>query len=141
LSVITSSHAEESFVDLVSMMKNLDGPVYAPALGQLQSGFVLYPAAHWAALEDMIRGPGIDTRNNPLTRQMLDPVINPQGQAFILANLPLDVYPWMAFLEDRYSLETDLGDRFKPLGVLPARWDHGWPRYLYRFDPQKTSTH
>jgi hypothetical protein len=99
----------------------------------LQRGFSFYPTAHWVALEDMIRGSGIDTRDHPNTRQLLEPAIHPEGPAYILANYPLDTYPWIAFLKDYYVVETDFGDRFKPLRVLPKRWDHGWPRYLYRY--------
>ena len=110
----------------------LDGPVYAPWLGQLQKGYSFYPAAHWVALEDMIRGPGRATENHPGTRALLEPSIDPGGPAYILANRPLETYPFLAFLEDYYVLESDYGDRFKALRVLPKRWDHGWPRYLYR---------
>jgi len=28
-----------------------------------------------------------------------------------------------------------------PLRVLPKRWDHGWPRYLYRYTPEQIATH
>ena len=31
----------------------------------------------------------------------------------------------------------DFEERFEPLRVLPARWDHGWPRYLYRYAPDE----
>jgi hypothetical protein len=117
----------------VRMLKDLDGPVYAPGLGQLQRGYSLYPCAHWVALEDMIRGPGRDTRNHPITRRLLSPVLNPSGPAYILSNRPLSSYPWLEFLEHYYDLEEDLGDRFIDLRVLPARWNHRWPRYLYRF--------
>ncbi len=133
--VIISSQAKARYQDLISLLRNLDGPVYALTLGQLDKDFVLYPAAHWVALEDMIRGPGKDTSNHPNTRQLLNPVINPIGKAYILANWPLEVYPWMAFLADYYVLETDYGERFIELRSLPKRFDHGWPRYLYRYDP------
>jgi hypothetical protein len=133
--VIASPRARESYADLVGMLRGLDGHVYAPSLGQLQNSYSFYPAAHWVALEDMIRGPGIDTANHPNTRRLLDPAIHPDGPAYILANYPLSVYWWIAFLEEYYVLDTDYGDRFEPLRVLPARWDHGWPRYLYRYAP------
>ena len=85
----------------------------------------------------MIRGPGRDTRDHPNTRRLLEPALNPDGPAFVLANYTFEGYAWLAFLNDYYVLETDFGERFKPLRVLPARWDHGWPRYLYRYAPKE----
>ena len=135
--VMTSPDADEAYDDLVNYLTELDGSVYAPSIGQLQDGFALYPTAHWVALEDMIRGPGRDTSNHPNTRLLLQPAIEPQGQAYILANYPLEFYYWIGFLNEYYILDSDLGDRFEPLRVLPARWDHGWPRYVYRYAPDE----
>lgn len=137
--VTTSPKADQSYTDLVAFLNDLDGPVYAPSIGQLQRGYTFYPTAHWVALEDMIRGPGRDTSNHPNTRRLLQPAIEPNGPAYILANYPLEVYYWIEFLNDYYVLESDLGDRFEPLRVLPARWDHGWPRYLYRYSPEEVN--
>jgi hypothetical protein len=140
--VAVSGRADRSYADLIQMLRALGGPVYAPSLGQLEKGPNLYPAAHWVALEDMIRGPGRDTRNHLLTRRLLEPVINPSGPAFILANYPLDAEgfpPLLRFLLDDYVLETDLGNRFEPLRCLPKRYDHGWPRYLYRYAPAEAA--
>jgi hypothetical protein len=131
-----SADARKSYEDLVSVLENLDGPVYAPSIGQLESDFRFYPAAHWVALEDMIRGPGRNTRNHPNTRRLLAPALHPSATAYVLANVPLEQYPWIAFLQETYNLEEDFGDRFKPLRILPARWDHGWPRFLYRHFPE-----
>jgi hypothetical protein len=138
--VIVSPRADESYADLVDLLDKLPGDVYAPSLGQLQSGFEFYPAAHWVALEDMIRGPGRDTRNHPKTRALLDPALHPSKEAYVLANYSLKAHPWIEFLEETYVLEVDLGDRFRSLRVLPARWDHGWPRYLYRYAPEEASS-
>ena len=134
-SVLVPKQAKESYNDLVEMLTKLDGNVYAPSIGQLQDGYILYPAAHWATLEDMIRGPGQDTRNHPNTRRLLNPAINPAREAFILANYQLHICPWLAFLEDYYVLDSDFGERFSSLRTLPVRWHHGWPRYLYRYAP------
>ncbi len=136
-SMVVSSRAGEKFNEMIAMLRSLDGPVYAPSLGQLDRDYMFFPAAHWVALEDMIRGPGRDTYNHPNTRHILDPAINPNGPAYILANYPLDTYSWIAFLGDYYVLEKDFEDRFEPLRVLPKRWDHGWPRYLYRYAPNE----
>jgi hypothetical protein len=137
--VVGSWRADESQRDLVSLLRGLPGTVYAPTLGQLPEGYVLYPAAHWVTLEDLIRGPGVDTRNHPNTRRLLAPAISPAGQAFVLANFPLRTYPWIAFLEDYYVLDVDLEDRFEPLKMKETRWDAGWPRYLYRYAPEEAS--
>jgi len=134
LSVVVSPEAG-SYADLIALLKSLPGNVYTPSLGQLPDGYTSYPAAHWVALDDMTRGPGRDNRDHPVIRQLLDPAIHPNGPAFILANYPLEVYPWLAFLEKYYTLESDFGDRFESLRVLPKRFDHGWPRYLYRYNP------
>lgn len=137
--VIISTQANTKYQELVDLLNSLKGPVYAPTLGQLDKDFVFFPAAHWVALEDMIRGPGKDTRNHPNTRYLLDPVIHPEENSYILANQPLENYAWLAFLTDYYVLETDFGDRFIELRSLPKRFDHGWPRYLYRYAPVQTS--
>jgi len=131
--VLVPKHAKESYNDLVQLLINLDGNVYAPSIGQLQDGYRLYPTAHWATLEDIIREPGRERRNHPNTRRLLGPVVNPNGRAFILTNERLSDQPWMAFLENYYVLEADLGDQFRSLRILPVRFDHKWPRYLYRY--------
>ncbi len=135
LNVITSTRAATSYADLVTTLKSLDGPAYLPSVGQLAYDYETYPAAHWVALEDMVRGPGKVVADHPLVRTILLPSLEPGGPAYILANYPLETYEVTAFLNDYYVLKTDFGDRFKPLRVLPKRWDHGWPRFLYRYDP------
>ena len=134
--VITSPDAAKKYEELINYLKDLRGAVYAPSLGQLQHGFTLYPTAHWVALEDMIRRPGFDTQNHPNTRKLLEPAIIPEGPAYVLSNTLLKSHS-IEFLEEYYQLESDLGDRFKALRVLPKRWDHGWPRYLYRHNRYK----
>ena len=54
--VLASSEAPQALADLKSTINGLPGFVYAPWVGQLD-GLTLYPAVHWVALEDMIRGP------------------------------------------------------------------------------------
>jgi len=141
--VAVPARAESSYADLIQMLRGLGGTVYAPSLGQLEEDFVLYPAAHWVALEDMIRGPGRDTHNQPITRRLLEPALEPAGPAFILANYRLEgdySFPsHLRFLLDDYVLDADLGDRFEPLRCLRKRFDHGWPRYLYRYAPTEAA--
>ena len=131
--VTIPSTSEESYSDLLAMLHRLDGTVYAPSLGQLESGFSFSPATDWVALDDMIRGPGKDRSNNPLVESLLAPATHPSGRAYILANYPLGVYPVVSFLQDYYLLEEDFGDRFIALRSRSGRWETGWPRYLYRY--------
>ena len=138
-SVLVSPQAQASYGDFMSYLKSLPGTVYAPWIGQLENGYTFYPAAHWAAMEDMVRGPGRSTRNRPEVRRLLAPCLEPAGPAFLLINWPLDENFVYGFLNESYTLQADLGDRFKPLSALLAkRYFHGWPRYLYRYQP-KTS--
>jgi len=130
--VLPSSRAHAAYADLVGYLRGLGGPVFGPWQGQLPGGFTLQPAAHWVALEDLVRGPGRDTADSPLVRRLAGPALDPDGPAFIIANQPLETRDVLAFLTDDYVLTCDLGDRFAALRVLPKRYDHGWPRYLYR---------
>jgi len=135
--VAVSAESQKCYGEFVAFLRQLDGPVYAPTLGHLSSGYTFYPAAHWVAIEDMIRGPGRDTENHPVTRKILDPIVHPSGPAYILVNRPLDTFPFFRFLSVIFVLEEDLGDRFRPLRALPKRFDHLWPRYLYRYAPNQ----
>lgn len=138
-SLIVSKDAAQTYRDLLVVLKGLDGTVYAPTVGQLQSEYTLYPAAHWVALEDMVRGPGKDTRNHPLVMKTLEPIFHTKRTAYILENRPLKTFPWLRYLDDSFELKTDFGDRFKPLRCLPGRFDHLWPRYLYQLKKGKNN--
>ncbi len=128
--VTPSPRADAAYADLVRYLRGLGGPVYGPWQGQLPTGFVLEPSAHWVALEDLVRGPGRDPADSPLVERLA--ASYPDRPAFVLANQPLDSLPVLAFLQNDYVLACDLGERFVALRVLPKRYDHGWPRYLYR---------
>jgi hypothetical protein len=130
--VLPSSEAHAAYSDLVGYLRGLGGPVYGPWQGQLPSGFALRPAAHWVALEDLVRGPGRDVADSPTVRRLAAPALVPGGPTFVIANQPLETRDVLAFLTDDYVLACDLGDRFAALRVLPKRYVHGWPRYLYR---------
>jgi len=134
-SVIVSPKAPEAYQDLVSYLNSLDGPVYAPWVGQLESGYAFSPSVHWVPMEDLIRGPGVDTFNHPNTRMLLGPVLHPGGTAYILMNYPLEDDPLLSFLLSDYKLEADLGERFAPLTTLPKRFNLEYPRYLYKYQP------
>jgi hypothetical protein len=86
-------------------------------------------------MEDLIRGPGVNEYNHPVTRSLLEPVLHPQGKAYILMNYPLENDPLLSFLLEDYSLKKDLGDRFAPLSTLPKRFNLEYPRYLYEYKP------
>ena len=108
--------------------------MYAPTLGQLPTDYRFFPAAHWVALEDMVRGPQKDTRNHPVIQELLAPLLNSDEPVYILENYPLTRFRFFEYLNDHFVLEKDYGDRFRALAVLPGRFNHGWPRYLYRLD-------
>lgn len=137
--LVVSSQAEARYAELIALLHGLDGHVYAPSLGQLPRDYEFYPAAHWVALEDMVRGPGRDTNNQPVTRELVAPAVQPTGAAYILTNYPLEPDSLLGFLTQSYVLDKDYGDEFEPLRVLPKRWDHGWPRYLYRYAPAEAA--
>jgi hypothetical protein len=88
----------------------------------------------------MVRGPGRDETNHPLVRALLEPVAHPVGQAYVLTNVPLESISQISFLTEDYVLETDYGDRFAALSALPKRFYVGYPRYLYRYDPEAAAS-
>jgi hypothetical protein len=135
-SVIVSPDATEAYQDFVGYLHSLDGAVYAPWLGQLEDDYAFSPAVHWVPMEDLVRGPGVDTYNHPNTRMLLDSVIQPEGNAYILMNYPLENDPLLGFLLDDYRLKEDLGERFAPLATLPKRFLLEYPRYLYEYVPR-----
>ena len=136
-SVLVSAEAPAAYADLVGFLQSRNGPVCAPGLGQLPDGYRLYPAVHWVALEDMVRGPRRNTRDQPIVQESLEPAVHPAGPAYLLTNRPLEGYAYfLGFLQPDYVLEADLHNRFRALNVLPGRYEHGWPRYLYRHVPQ-----
>lgn len=133
LTVLVSPKASQAYRDLVQYLNSLDGAVYAPWIGPLESGYEFSPLVHWVPMEDLIRGPGVDTYNHPVTRSLLESVIDPEGSAYILTNYPLESDPLLSFLMDHYKLKEDLGSRFAPLSTLPKRFNLEYPRYLYEY--------
>jgi hypothetical protein len=127
------SSSAASYADLQSTIRALDGKVYAPGIGQLTDGPQLYPAAHWVALDDIMRGPHRSAADSALARHLLDPIRHPAITAYVLTNHPLaTLAPPVSELADGYTLVQDYGERFVALTALPRRFDHGYPRYLYR---------
>lgn len=134
--VIIPPQAQQVYQDFIQTLSGLHAQVYAPLIGQLPSNYTFEPAAHWVAMDDIIRGPGIDEYDAPITRQLLQSVIQPGGAAYIIIPYQLEGDGLLGFLSQYYVLDTDFGDRFKLLSTLPKRYGNGWPRYLYRYDPQ-----
>ena len=133
VSVLVSPRANAAYQDMVEYLNTLDGPVYAPWVGQLQSGYEFSPSVHWVPMEDLVRGPG--EFNHPDVQQFLEPVIQPEGTAYILMNYPLENDPLLSPLLAEYRLEADLGERFSSLNTLPKRYNLEYPRYLYKYQP------
>jgi hypothetical protein len=130
--VIVSRHAGAAYADLVSTVRALPGPVYAPGIGQFPGPPLFSPGAHWVALEDMLRGPGHGAPDSAAARALIDPVADAPGEAFILTNTPHTMEtPPLNALDRRYALVEDFGTRFADLAGLPKRYDHKYPRYLY----------
>jgi hypothetical protein len=128
-----SSASASSYADLQSTIRALNGRVYAPGIGQLVDGPQLYPAAHWVALDDIMRGPHRTAADSALARGLIDPIRHPAVTAYVLTNHPLaTLAPPVSELADSYTLVEDYGERFASLIALPRRFDHGYPRYLYR---------
>lgn len=123
----------QQYDDLVKMVNSLDAIVYMPFVAQLPGGARLPYVAHWVQLEDMVRGPGRETRANPVIMSILKPLSYPPGHnAYILTDYPLGQDPLLGFLAPDYGFVADLGDRFKLLRALPGRISGtSWPRYLY----------
>lgn len=136
------SSSAASYADLQSTIRALDGKVYAPGIGQLEDGPELYPAAHWVALDDIMRGPRRSAADSALARSLLDPIRHPAHTAYVLTNHPLATFaPPVSDLADGYTLVQDYGERFSALAALPRRFDHGYPRYLYRSTAAAEATH
>lgn len=134
--------AGAAFADLQSTIRALPGRVYAPGIGQLARGPQLFPAAHWVALDDIMRGPHRTAADSALSRSMLDPIRHPAMTAYVLTNHPLaTLAPPVSELAESYVLVTDYGARFSSLTALPRRFDHGYPRYLYRSTAAGEVTH
>jgi hypothetical protein len=135
LAVLVSPDAPESYQSFVGYLNSLDGPVYAPWLGQLEAGYRFTPSVHWVPMEDLIRGTGVDENNHPNTRDLLSSVLHPNEKAYILMNYPLENDPLLSFLLSEYKLKEDLGERFAALSTLPKRFNLEHPRYLYEYSP------
>lgn len=132
--VIASPNGASAYKDLIAYLDSLDGTVYAPWIGQLPDTSKLYPKVNWVAMEDIIRGPGVEEQDHPTTREIFASLIAPQQTTYILMNYPLEDDPMLGFMGKYYALEADLGERFAALGPLaPTRWNLLYPRYLYKY--------
>lgn len=125
--------ADTAYADLRATLRALPGPVYAPGIGQFPDGDTLQPAAHWVALDDIMRGPHRSAADSALARALLDGTRHPPREWFVLTNHPLaNMAPPTGELAATYVLVQDFGTRFASLRTLPRRFDQGFPRYLYR---------
>jgi hypothetical protein len=130
------SSAAASYAELQDTVRKLPGPVYAPGIGQFVDGPRLHPAAHWVALDDLMRGThSRSAADSTLARSMIAALCQPAHDAFILTNVPLATLSApVNELSAHYALVRDFGSRFEALKPLPGRFDTGWPRYLYQFE-------
>jgi len=142
-SVMVPRRAWQDYDALVAQVRGLGGSVYMPGVGQLPGDVRLPVPVQWVPLQDMVRGPGHNTAHDPLVREVLKDVLRPSGEAFIIADRPLQEEEMYAFLAPHYELVEDMGDRYQSLRSQPA-WYSGktWPRYLYRYRaPASEATH
>ena len=130
--VLSRPGALEKCAELSRLIHALPGSTYAPDIGPLPGGPGLVPAAHWIALDDLMRA---HARDSLMVATVLAPAIHPPGRAWLLTYRRLTSYSCFRSLEPCYVLDTDLGDRFLALQPLPRRFPSGWPRFLYRYDP------
>jgi hypothetical protein len=134
--------APASYAELQATIRSLPGTVYAPGIGQLADGPKLYPAGHWVALEDIVRGSHRTAADTALAQHALDPARHPTTTAFMLTNAPLgEMSAPVSELAASYTLVQDYGSRFAALATLPRPFDTGYPRYLYRFTGTGGPTH
>lgn len=123
--------AWKDYDSLVEYIQSLDGTVYMPTIGQLPYDIHLKYTASWVQLEDLVRGPGKNTYDNPLIRSILTDIIVPKGKMYIITEVPLEQDSLLSFLSDYYILVDDLGDQYKSLRAVPGRFERGWLRYVY----------
>jgi hypothetical protein len=139
--IVHDADARAAYGDLVAVVRAVGGPVYAPDIGQTEDISLFAPTVHWVALEDMGRGPGHTEADRMRAWRVLDPVVHPQGSAFVLTNIPLErETPPVSLLARYYTLDRDFGDRFAALAGTPKRFNHGYPRFLYRYTGAASDT-
>lgn len=136
--VLVPSEAQATYRELIALVDELDGAVYAPGIGQLQERDLFYPTVHWVTLIDLIRKPDSDLCDQPFVQELLEPVLHPEGSAYILMEHPLEEDAMLSFLGASYSLDSDFGNRFMALRDSPKLLEVGWPTYLYRYDPTRS---
>lgn len=127
--------ADLAYQDLIGELDRISGTVYAPSIGQLPADYRLQPAMHWVALDDMMRGPHHLASNQAVVGRLLCDTSSSGAPAFILLNADWAAFPVLHALEPGAELVEDYGDRFEALKPLPGRFDHRWPRYLYKLAP------
>ena len=102
----------------------------------------MYPAAHWVAVEDIVRGVHRTAADTALALRALEPARHPAGTAFMLTNAPLgEMSEPVSGLAPSYTLVQDFGTRFASLAPLPRPFNTGYPRYLYRFTGAGAPSH
>ena len=131
-SVLPPPGAVGKYEELRRLVRALPGSTYAPDIGPLPDAPGTVPAAHWIALDDLLRA---RARDSLTVEAVLAPALHPPGRAWLLTYRRLASYPCFRSLERRYVLDADFGDRFVAVAPLLRRFHQGWPRYLYRYAP------
>jgi hypothetical protein len=121
-----------AYRDFVSYVENLDGPIFAPGLGDLPFAKETTSRAHWVALEDRVRGSGYEDQVFPFVKSVLAPVWKTPAPAYLVSVRPLEKDSILFWLADYYELQEVVGDRFSALRELPCRYGRRVPAYIYR---------
>ena len=124
--------AAPAYADLVRTLEALDGPVYAPWLGNLPVAVPTMARAHWVALEDRVRGSGTPRPAEPFVVNLLAPVATAPEPAYLLTSSPLEKDYLLGWLSGSYGLDRDYENSGSGLRELPHRFGARYPRYRYR---------
>jgi hypothetical protein len=124
--------AVAAYREFVTYVEKLDGPLYAPWLGDFPFTTETSSRAHWVALEDRVRGPRPRPGAASFVTTVLAPVAGAEPPAYLLTIAPLEGDRVLGWLSGAYVLHEDVRERFAALHELPCRFGVRAPRYVYR---------
>ncbi len=129
---VPSRGARAAYRDFATYVQGLDGPLYAPWLGDLPFAVPTTSRAHWVALDDRTRGPRPLPGSASFIATVLAPVLDAAPPAYLLTISRLEDDRRLAWLSDAYVLHEDVRERFAALHELPCRFGVRAPRFVYR---------
>jgi hypothetical protein len=131
---LTDQTAPLHYQKLISLLRDLDGPVASLSLGQLPADFRLSPAVLWVAIDDLERGRKARPENIQTAAALIAAVTSRPAPHYVLSNEPLDDTPLTRRLFPHYELLRDYETQFTSLAGLPGTYPtrHSYPRFLYQ---------